>query len=115
MNVLIVDDNAQVRRVIRASIEDYVEGIVECESGEEAVNGYAQFQPDWILMDLQMAGGDGVTATCILKTMFPEARVVIVTSHDSAPLRKAAATAGAHAYVLKEDLYQLRTILSQSA
>jgi DNA-binding NarL/FixJ family response regulator len=111
MNVLIVDDNPRVREVIRVTIEDLASAIYECDNGESALNSYAHHKPDWILMDLEMAGGDGMHATRILKNLFAEAKVIIVTSHDSPALRRAAAEAGAYAYILKEDLYQLRGIL----
>ena len=60
-----------------------------------------------------MPGGDGLDATRIITAYWPRMRICIVTSHDDAELRAAALRAGARAYVLKDDLLALRTVLRQ--
>src|SRR5687767_180924 len=109
MTILIVDDNAEVRRVIRATIADLVANIYECSDGAQAAAACLQHQPDWVLMDIEMSGVDGLAATRQVRYAFPNARVVIVTAHDAESLREAARRAGAIAYVHKEDLSKLRT------
>src|SRR5207248_1379862 len=61
--VLIVDDNQQVRRMIRALIEDIVDEFIECEDGSRALGAYWSLRPDWVLMDVEMNEVDGLTAT----------------------------------------------------
>jgi CheY-like chemotaxis protein len=112
MTILIADDNAQVRKTVRAMVEDLADGILECSSGPEAVASWEQNHPDWILMDIEMPGGDGITATTRIVHDSPSARIVIVSSHDSPKLRNAATAAGAHAYVVKGNLIELRSILA---
>ena len=56
---------------------------------------------------------DGVEATRQIKAAFPEARVIVVTGHADAKLRDAAHSAGACAYVHKENLLELRQLLIQ--
>lgn len=75
------------------------------------VTAYAAQRPDWVLMDIDLPGQDGITATRALLTANPTARVLIVTGYDDAELRRAAAAAGACGYVLKEDLFDLRRLL----
>ena len=63
-------------------------------------------------MDIRMKEVDGLTATQQITTVWPDARVVIVTSYNDASLREAARQASACGYVLKEDLLELRSILA---
>lgn len=111
MNVLIVEDNQEMRRLLRSFLEDDVEQIHECADGSAACAAYARHHPDWVLMDLKMAVMDGITATRQIKAAFPEARIMIVTDYDDIELRRKARRAGAAAYVLKEDLSGVRQIL----
>jgi CheY-like chemotaxis protein len=110
--LLIVDDNPEMRRVIRRMVSGFAREIVECESGAEALAAYTERRPDCVLMDIEMRGVDGITATRQIIAAFPGARIIIVTGHSDAPLRDAARDAGAFAYVLKENLLDLRRLLT---
>lgn len=110
--ILIADDDARMRRVIREIIAGLDMKVCEAQSGAEAIGFYMIERPDWVLMDLRMKPGDGLEATIQIKANSPEARVVIVSQYDDQELRKAAARAGACAYVLKENLYELPGILT---
>jgi CheY-like chemotaxis protein len=112
MSILIVDDNQNMRRAIKLVVKDLVEQIYECEDGSVALAAYAQHLPDWVFMDIRMKHIDGLTATRQIKTAFPDARIVIVTVCHGADLREAAKAAGAYAYVIKDNLLELRQILS---
>ena len=114
MCLMIVDDNPEMRRVRRRTLSSVATEIVECEGGAEALEAYARWRPDWVLMDIEMAGGDGISATRQITAAFPEARVVILTSHGDEPLRVAARESGAYGYVLKENLFELRRLLRAS-
>src|SRR5207249_2037467 len=105
MCLMIVDDNPEMRRLMRRTLASVASEIVECEDGIEAFEAYARWRPDWVLMDIELERGDGITATRQIKAAFPEARVIIVTSHGDEPLRAAASEAGACGYVLKENLF----------
>lgn len=111
-SLLIIEDNAGMRSLIRSVVADLFDPITECVDGDGAVRAYSECRPDWVLMDIRMPGLDGIVATGRLKEAFPAARVVIVTSYDDDKLRRAAGDAGAVAYVLKEDLFELRRILT---
>lgn len=111
MCLLVVEDSSEMRRVIRRMLADVAKEIVECADGSQALAAYSQAQPDWVLMDIEMAGLDGISATRQITTAYPEARILIVTGHGDEPLREAARAAGACGYVLKENLIELKRLL----
>lgn len=110
--ILIVEDNQQVRRIIRALVEDIDGEFCECEDGGEAFAAFQSHRPDWVLMDLAMHSVDGLTATRQIISAYPDAKIAIVTNHDDADLRRAATEAGARAYIAKENLIELRRLLA---
>ncbi len=111
-SVLLVEDNDQIREMIRAMIADLAEHILECRDGAEAVTINAAERPSWVLMDLQMGKMDGLTATRHILAEFPSAQVMIVTDHNDEAMRAAAQEAGACAFVGKDDLLKVRQILT---
>lgn len=111
MKVLIVDDNTEMRRLLRSFVTRLAEAVYECEDGAQAVDAYAAEHltaADWVLMDIEMSRLDGLEATRQLKSVWPDARVCIVTGYDLPEWREAAVAAGASGYVLKENLIELR-------
>jgi CheY-like chemotaxis protein len=115
MTILIVDDNAEVRRVIRSVVADLAHDIRESTSCVEALEAFGWHRPDWVLMDIKMNGLDGLICTRVITAGWPQTRICIVTNYDDPELRAAATRAGACAYVVKENLIPLRTILGGSA
>src|SRR5277367_815022 len=100
MNLMIVDDHAGVRRMIRVLLAAPGDALQECASADEAVRVAGEFHPDWVTMDVRMPGQCAFAATRAIHTAHPAARIVIVTSYDEAGLRKSALEAGATAYVV---------------
>jgi CheY-like chemotaxis protein len=115
MKCLIVEDNAQMRKLIKRMVSELADEIGECEDGDQALAAYTALRPDWTLMDIEMRRMDGITATRRLLEAYPEARVIIVTKYADEPLRAAARAAGACGYVLKENLLELRRWLQPLA
>jgi DNA-binding NarL/FixJ family response regulator len=114
LSLLIVEDNAHMRRMIRTVVAGLVDAVHECDDGAEAPAVYAAHQPDWVLMDVEMARVDGITATREITTAFPGARILIVTQYDDARICRAALEAGARGCLLKENLWELRGLLGGS-
>lgn len=112
LTVLVVDDHAPFRAVLKTLLAESGAKVVECGSAVEALRRFDDLQPDWVLMDVEMPELDGIAATRKLKSRRPQTRVVIVTQYDDADMRAEAARAGASAYVLKDDLTALTRLFS---
>lgn len=111
--VLVVDDSPRVRRTIREILEGAGAHVEECSDGDEVLEAFERFVPDWVFMDVRMARIDGLEATRLLKKVHPEARVVIVTEIDQPDLRTGAREAGAERFVAKTDLLELRELICE--
>jgi CheY-like chemotaxis protein len=114
MKVMIVDDNAQMRGLIRDVLEEVASEFVECCDGQEAVAAFETEQPDWAVMDVAMGVMDGLTATRLIKSRFPTSQIMVITHHNNPKLRERAIEVGASGFLLKEDLLELRTALAPS-
>jgi len=116
MKLLIIEDNPQMRQMIREVVADLAEEVTECADGQEAVAAYQAQQlsgEDRVLMDLQMPGVGGLEATRRIRALFPDAQVIVVTQYDDQHWRTAATEAGACGYVLKGNLIELREMLKK--
>jgi len=111
MKIMIVDDHAEMRRLLRSMFNDLTCEVTECADGAQAVAAFAQHHPDWTIMDIAMKGVNGLEATRRIQKEFAGARIVMLTQHDTPQMRAAALEAGACAFVSKENLAQLSTII----
>ena len=112
LKYLVVDDHAAFRQTVKDFLPGKQVEVFECDGGAEAVVACNEHHPDWIVMDIQMPGMDGLKATGFIRAQNPKARVIILSQHDSADLREAARAAGAIAYVRKDRLKDLPGIIS---
>ena len=110
---MIIEDNSEMRRLIRATMVRPGDEVYEVEDGADAVATYAAHRPDCVLMDIKMRRVDGISATRQVKQAFPEARIIVVSQYNDPELREAARQAGAAEYVLKDNLLSLRRIAGQ--
>ncbi|MEI9978495.1 MAG: response regulator transcription factor [Edaphobacter sp.] len=111
--ILIVDDNAAIRRFMRRAISGPNREIHECADGVEALELYPKILPDLTLMDIRMPGMDGLTATKAILGKSPGAKIVIVTDYDIEEIKVAALAAGARGYVLKDNLADVEAVVSR--
>lgn len=104
IRVLVVDDHAVVRRGLVQLLgqADGIEVVGQAADGAEAVSAQADDPADVVLMDLQMAGMDGVSATRALVAADPQVQVLVLTSFSDTDRILGALDAGALGYVLKD-------------
>ena len=114
MNLMIVDDHAGVRRMIRDLLVAPGDVLQECASADEAVRVAGEFQPDCVTMDLRMPGQCAFAATRAIRATHHAARIIIVSSYDAPGLRQSAHAAGAAAYVNKDNLAELPRMISRN-
>jgi CheY-like chemotaxis protein len=112
MKVLIVDDNEQVRLLLRDYLPPSADEVYECVDGDEAFASYQRHRPDWVLMDWDMARMDGITAIREIMAAFPTARICMVTAFGDEELRAEALAAGARGVVAKSRLFELASVLA---
>jgi CheY-like chemotaxis protein len=111
MKVLIVEDNAGVRHLLKSILAFVASETCECSDGADALAAYKLNRPDVVLMDIQMGEVDGIMAAESIVGVDPAAKVIMVTDYDQPDLREAARRAGARGYVLKENLLELVPLL----
>lgn len=82
MNLLIVEDNARMRQMIKNIVVDLADEIAECDDGDDALAVYSARKPDWVLMDIQMKNTNSIAATRQILAEYADAKIVIVTNYD---------------------------------
>lgn len=112
MKVLIVDDNQKMREMTRLFLSQTADEFRECEDGADALAAFANFQPDWVLMDWEMKRMDGLTAAEEILNAFPAAQILMFTQYEDAELRAAATKVGACGFVLKDELFVLPEMMA---
>lgn len=104
VRIVIVDDHPVVRDGLRGMLtgDAGLAVVGEAASGDEAVRTVAALDPDVVLMDLRMPGGDGVDATARIVAADPRVRVLVLTTYDTEADVLRAVEAGASGYLLKD-------------
>ena len=122
IQVVIADDHPVVREGLRSLLLTAadMEVIGEAGTGAEAVARAQALQPEVMLLDIRMPGGNGLAVLKQIKAVSPGTSVIMVTMHDNPDYISRAIAAGAAGYVLKEASRQdfltaIRTVLKPSA
>jgi len=104
MKILICDDQAIVRDGLELllKLEKDIEVVALAQDGAEAVELVEKHRPDLALMDLMMPGMNGVEATRRIRALYPETRVLVLTTFDDDEWVFDAIRAGASGYLLKD-------------
>ena len=98
--ILVVDDEPQLRRVMRVALTDLGYTIMEARTGEEAMDVLHEYDPDLILLDINMPGMGGME-TCRALRRVSNVPIVILSVRNSEQDKVAALDAGADDYVTK--------------
>jgi two-component system chemotaxis response regulator CheY len=102
LRVMVVDDSPIIARKISMMMEMLGYQVVKtAENGLEAIAAYREHRPDLVTMDITMPEMDGIEATRFIRREFPDANIVMVTSHGQEKMVLDALKAGAKGYVLK--------------
>lgn len=100
--ILVADDAAFMRKMIRMTLTEVgLSNIIEAKDGDEAVALYAEHHPDLVLLDITMAGKDGLTALGEIMEADPEASVIMCTAIGQQQTVMEALALGAADYVIK--------------
>ena len=104
VRVVLVDDHALVRGGLAQLLDaaDDIEVVGQAADGGDALEVVASTRPDVVVMDLQMPGVDGVTATRRVVADHPATQVLVLTSYSDTERIVAALDAGAVGYLLKD-------------
>jgi two-component system chemotaxis response regulator CheY len=100
-NVLVVDDSAFMRNLLKQLLEDDHEVVGEAENGVEAVEMYRELDPDVVTMDVVMPIRNGIEATSEIKSIDPDSSVIMCTSVGQEEKMREAVEAGADGYITK--------------
>lgn len=103
IRVLVVDDHELFRRGVSSILRTQpgFEVVGEAQDGQVAVAAYGELLPDVVVTDIHMPVMDGLEATRRIKSMDPEAKLLILTATDTDASLIEAMKAGAQGYVLK--------------
>lgn len=102
LKILVVDDSPIIVRKLVLLLEELGHDVVHtAATGAEAVIAYKQCKPDMITMDITMPDMDGIQATRLIMKQYPQAKIIMVTSHGQEKMVLDALKAGARGYVLK--------------
>jgi DNA-binding NarL/FixJ family response regulator len=107
-----VDDHPLLREGIATLIGNQtdIELVAEASNGREALEQFRKHLPDITLMDLQMPGMGGIDAISSIRAEYPDARIVVLTTHPGDVQVSRAFKAGARAYLLKGGKELIETI-----
>ena len=103
IKVFIVDDQKMIREGLKALIktEPDLEVVGTANNGEDSIKQVETLQPDIILMDMEMPGMDGVTATRLICDKFPEIKILVLSTFDTQEYVSRSLSSGAMGYLLK--------------
>jgi DNA-binding NarL/FixJ family response regulator len=99
--LLIADDDAAIRAMIRDFLNEDCEIVGEAENGAEAVDAAEQLHPDIVLMDISMPVMGGFAAAKQLKERMPDLLIIFVSQHPDPAYVEEAFRVGGSGYVLK--------------
>ena len=119
VTILVVDDDAQIRRVLQATLSSNGYDVIEAKNGKEALTAVLRERPDLILLDVNMPGMSGFEACREIRLSF-DGPIIMVTVRNAEQDKVVALDCGADDYVVKpfgmsELLARIRAALRRSS
>jgi len=104
IRILLAEDQAMVRGALTAllRLEDDLDVVAEVSQGDQVLPAALQSKPDVALLDIEMPGGDGLSAAQALHQSLPSCRVVILTTFGRSGYLRRAMESGAVGFLLKD-------------
>ncbi|OUC94728.1 response regulator transcription factor [Streptosporangium minutum] len=104
IRVLLAEDQAMVRGALASllGLEPDIEVVGEAASGPEALDVALRTRPDVALLDIEMPGGDGITAGARIREVLPGCHIMILTTFGRPGYLRRAMEAGAAAFLVKD-------------
>ncbi|MEE3715658.1 response regulator transcription factor [Tumidithrix elongata RA019] len=104
IRILLVDNEHIIRQGLRTMLEsnDDLSIVGEAENGQKAIDQIPSLQPDVVLMDIRMPVMDGVAATGAIAQLYPDIKILILTTFDDDDYVSQAMRLGAKGYLLKD-------------
>ena len=108
IRILTVDDHALLLEGIAALVnaESDMKLVAEASNGQVAIEKFRLHRPDVTLMDLQMPALNGIEAIIGIRSEFPNARIIVLTTYEGDVQILRALKAGARAYILKGHVHR---------
>jgi len=103
-SIVIIDDHQLFREGVKRILdfESSFDVVAEGDDGSEAMDLVETHKPDVVIMDINMPNMNGVEATKMLVSRYPETKVIILSIHDDENYVQHALKTGAQGYLLKE-------------
>jgi DNA-binding NarL/FixJ family response regulator len=104
IRIVVVDDSKPYRETLSSFLRKRpdLQVVAQAEDGLAAIQAVERFRPDVVLMDISMPVMDGFDATWVIKSKFPEVRVIVLSMHSIERISAAACEAGACCCLNKE-------------
>lgn len=103
IRIFSIDDHPLMREGIAAIVRNEPDMLLvaEASNGREAIQGFREHRPDITLMDLRLPDIGGIDAMVAIRTEFPDARIIMLTTFEGDVEIRRALQAGAAGYMLK--------------
>ena len=106
LNIMTVEDNLSYREALKNNLLSQLPStkIIEAANGDEAFRRLSSNPTDFVFMDISLPGENGLELTRKIKAQYKDVAIAMVTSHDSAEYREAAARCGANCFITKASI-----------
>ena len=110
--ILVIDDEIGPRESLRILFKDNYDVLV-AGNGEEGIQAVKNNPPDLVILDLKMPGMDGIEVLQQIKTINPQAKVIILTGYGSPEAAKEAQRLGVLYLNKPFDIFEIRQLVSE--